>query len=176
MENSTTVTEKELVQIIRSTKPIVLRAIQKYLNPEFYDCIDDVAQETYLRLVMHIQKKPISSSFQNDRSLGNFCYTIAKNESIRMNHKRKKEREKLENWDTTEPTLNQSMEEKILDRLEYEELLSQLPPSIKEMVLLWEKGYTKKEAAKKLGIQLATVQSRLYRFRRFFNGKFSSKE
>ncbi len=81
-----------LQSLIRDTKSIVLGAIRKYLFPEHYESIDDVVQETYIRAYKALEK----GAFRGDSAFSTYLYTIAKNESIRMNVKLEREKLKKE--------------------------------------------------------------------------------
>ena len=75
--------EKTFAEIIEETKGVVLTAIGKFLHHDLVYAIDDVAQETYLRAY----KGLASGKFKGDSKISTWLYTIARNESFRMNDK-----------------------------------------------------------------------------------------
>lgn len=79
--------QKEFTELIDSTKHIVLSAIKKNLFDEFHDSIDDVVQETYFRAYKSLS----ANKFRGDSSVSTWLYTIARNESLRMNQKRSRQ-------------------------------------------------------------------------------------
>ena len=85
--------EHDFAEIVERTKGVVLSAISKTLDAEFSSHIDDVVQETYLRAYKSLQKE----QFKNNSSIETWLYTIARNESLRMNEKLVRERQKSEN-------------------------------------------------------------------------------
>nr|WP_231293371.1 sigma factor [Leptospira sp. serovar Kenya] len=85
-------TESEFTEIVSSTREIVLSAIEKNLAERFSYAIDDVAQETYFRAYKALKK----DQFRQESKLSTWLYTIARNESLRMNDKLRKEEERAE--------------------------------------------------------------------------------
>lgn len=85
-------TESEFAEIVNSTRNTVLSAIEKNLAERFYYAIDDVAQETYFRAYKALKK----NQFRQESKLSTWLYTIARNESLRMNDKLRKEEARAE--------------------------------------------------------------------------------
>jgi RNA polymerase sigma-70 factor, ECF subfamily len=152
-------TEKEFADIINSTKKIVLSAIEKNLFSKFYHSIDDVAQETYLRAYKNL----IKNKFRNDSSISTWLYTIARNESLRMNKKLFREEEKaakiFEKNKRTEPGNDDDKNEII----KLKDSINELPGKYKEVLLLIADGMSIKEISFKLRIKEGTVKSRTHR-------------
>ncbi|NCN10790.1 MAG: sigma-70 family RNA polymerase sigma factor [Leptospira sp.] len=161
----------EFEKIVSATKWAVLTAIQKYLNQDYIDSIDDVAQEVYLRIYKYLLK----NGMENLRfeSIGNWAYTISKNESLRFNSKKNRQ-----NFHETELDLEiadhseNQFETGIIDKLEYDELLASLPKPYREVMQLTIEGLTGNEISAELNIANGTVKSRLSRARSILNEKF----
>lgn len=152
-------TEKDFAEIINTSKGIVLSAISKHLSEKYYMVIDDVVQETYFRAYRSISK----NAFRGDSSISTWLYTIAKNESMRMNEKMNREEKKFsKSVEQYLPELNEKNEE----RENIEELygnIKKLPPGYMDVMNLAAEGYSEKEIALKLGIKQGTVKSRASR-------------
>lgn len=144
--------QKEFAILIDSTKHIVLSAIKKNLYEEFYDSIDDVAQETYIRAY----KSLAANKFRGDSSHSTWLYTIARNESLRMNQKRMRQANlatKLKEKVVQDSILNprDEMDESGAE-LELKDLISNLPWKYKSVLALVSEGYKEQQIAQKLGI------------------------
>ncbi|MDX1960420.1 MAG: sigma-70 family RNA polymerase sigma factor [Leptospiraceae bacterium] len=83
---------KEFSSIVAETKPIVLSSIGKFLNKDYFDSLDDVVQETYLRAFKALSK----NQFRGDAKISTWLYGIARNESLRMNDKLDRQNAKKE--------------------------------------------------------------------------------
>jgi RNA polymerase sigma-70 factor (ECF subfamily) len=157
------VTDKEFEQFISTTRWVVLSAIRKYLHPRLADYVDDVAQETYIRIFRYFS----NSGFPGDKdiSLGNWVYTIAKNESLRMNTKQdsdlKLNLDSSESIDFIED--KRSWEKSLLDKWEYKSILDSIPEPFKEVLELSLAGKKGNQISKELNISEGTVKSRLFR-------------
>lgn len=167
-------TNQEFEWIVSTTKPAVLASIQRYLYDSFIDSIDDVAQETYIRIYQSILKNGLDK--ERITSIGNWAYTIAKNESIRFNMKNSKE------WDKEQSIIRTglkedvpSFEEALLDEMEYEETMQSIPAKYKEVLELIREGKSGKEIAILLNIATGTVKSRLSRARSYINERFKNE-
>ncbi len=82
-------TEAEFSEFVASTKAVVLAAIRRNLNPALSHAIDDVAQESYLRAYRFLQKNG-RDALRADQTKS-WIYTIARNESRRMNQRHGRE-------------------------------------------------------------------------------------
>ena len=86
--------DKEFTELFKSTKKTVLSAIEKYLAVRFVNAVSDVVQETYLRAFKSLSKK----NFLGKSSIETWLYSIAKNESLRMNEKLMREEKKFKKF------------------------------------------------------------------------------
>lgn len=149
-------TEKEFAEIVAGTKKAVLGAIRSSLHFELKDHIDDVAQETYIKIYKFIQKKGVRSLRPD--SLSSWAYVIARNESIRMNDKYKSEIRK-----------QNAMGEKILSvqkepQAERPEIpFEKLSEPFRQTLRLFVNGLSHDEIARQLKVRPGTVRSRLNR-------------
>jgi RNA polymerase sigma-70 factor (ECF subfamily) len=161
----------EFEKIVSATKWAVLTAIQKYLNHQFIDSIDDVAQEVYLRMYKYIIKNGLDKVRID--SLGNWVYTISKNESLRFNTKKNLQNvHEVELIEKNSQQVSNQFETNLIDRIEYEQLLESLPKQFKDVILLKMEGLSGKEISEELNIANGTVKSRLSRARNILNEKF----
>jgi RNA polymerase sigma-70 factor (ECF subfamily) len=154
-------TENNFAEIINASKGIVLSAVSKHLSENYYMVIDDVVQETYLRAYKSISK----NGFRGDSAINTWLYTIAKNESLRMNEKLDREEKKFSR--SVEKFIPE-MDEKNDHKENIEELYSnimKLPAGYMRVMKLVAEGYSEKEIALKLGIKQGTVKSRASRGR-----------
>lgn len=155
-------TDKEFANIVDSTKAIVLSAIQKNLAQRFYHYIDDVVQETYVRAYRSLTK----NKFRYDSKIETWLYTIARNESQRMNSKLIKEEEKIAKSKKEQDNVIQFQTPEfdlVVDEL-YERI-SELPEKYSSVLNLVARGYSEKEIANQLDLKPGTVKSRLSRGR-----------
>ena len=157
-----TISQKEFTQIVADSKKIVLLTIQKFLFKDLHYLIDDTAQEVYLRVYKYILKSSLSSI----ANFNGWIYTIAKNESIRMNRKHKREIEKNKKIEIElsqkEKINNQNLEPNSDVEIIYTYMIK-LPVKYKEIFDLYSKGYPEKEISILLAIPLGTVKSRIHR-------------
>ena len=157
-------TEKEFSMIVSGTKRAVLGAIRQHLSPYLYEWIDDVAQETYLRLYRHLEKKGQNDSPETIQSL---AYVIAKNESFRMNQKMGRVTIAGEQVERMAETLTDTT---TIDNQHTKETLSAalsvLDDELAPVVSMTAEGYTTNEIASAMNIPPGTVKSRLYRARK----------
>jgi len=125
--------EHEFASIIRDTKPIVLSAIEKNLIGAYYNFIDDVAQETYLRAYRALSK----NKFKGDSSISTWIYAIARNEAKRMNLKLSKEEIKAKRKAEKElQNISHNTSLKVdIDILALNEGINNLPDKYKEVLL-----------------------------------------
>jgi RNA polymerase sigma-70 factor, ECF subfamily len=152
--------ETEFLKIVEDTKSIVLAVVRKYLSRHYYHYIDDVMQETYFRAYKAINKNKVII----DKSLNNWLYTIAKNESIRMMEKLRREDAKIvkvqENF--SEAAKPKKMYEELF---EMKKIIAGLPEKYKIIFQLLVRGYSENQIAEKLKIRQGTVKSRIHRGR-----------
>ena len=156
--------ELEFASIIKDTKTIVLSAIEKNLIEAYYNCIDDVAQETYFRAYRALSK----NKFKGGSSLSTWIYAIARNEAKRMNLKLLKEDNKTkrkaekELQDIHNADLNVDV-----DILALNDGINNLPDKYKEVLLLVKDGYSINEISLKLKLNTSTIKSRISRGKEF---------
>lgn len=150
-------TDREFKEFIDSTKKIVLHCIAKHLYPRFYHSADDVAQEVYLRAY----KSLIAGKFEYRSKLSTWVYTIARNESIRMNGKLMKEEEKRRRFSKTVSLFHEPVTSELEKPIS--PLLDQLPEKYRQVLHYHLNGYSEKEIAQKLSIPAGTVKSRMSR-------------
>jgi RNA polymerase sigma-70 factor (ECF subfamily) len=152
-------TNSDFTEIVNSTKSIVLSAIEKNLAERFFYSIDDVVQETYLRAY----KALASGKFREESKLSTWLYTIARNESYRMNEKLIREERKIEKV-TLKLKQRESRElieeEKPNLLIQY---LKQIPEKYKTILQHYSDGFSENEIAEKLSIKKGTVKSRAFR-------------
>ncbi len=151
-------TEKEFQQIVSSTKQAVLGAIHRYLSYDLADLVDDVAQETYVRIYRYLQ----THGFDEKRvqSFNSFAYVIARNESIRMNKKNHRI-----TTDLSADLPDSSAMEKTRLRDTLASALEILENDLRSVVGLKSEGYSTEEIARLLGLPAGTVKSRMHRAR-----------
>ncbi|MEO0293438.1 MAG: sigma-70 family RNA polymerase sigma factor [candidate division WOR-3 bacterium] len=149
--------------IVEETKSFVLKAIRENLFSEYYYAIDDVVQETYIRAY----KSLIKNKFRKESKLSSWLYTIAKNESIRMNRKLSSTERRREKYaERTLLNFESSVEEKIEKKELFEILnkaIGELPGDFKEVMNLYIRGFTEKEMVKILSLPKGTIKSRIHR-------------
>lgn len=155
-------TDREFTEIVQETKGIVLSAIEKHLDSRFFHAIDDVAQETYLRAFRSLKKK----GFRGDSSISTWLYTIARNESYRMNRRLGRE------LDKTKRKMQETSEGEAVAVYEYDvdiilmrESIDRLPEKYRSVMALVAEGLSIDEISKKLDIRSGTVKSRTSRGR-----------
>lgn len=153
----------DFAQIIEETRRPVLAAIRRYLDSRFAYAIDDVAQEVYLRAYKALTKNKL----EDDTKLRSYLYTIAKNESLRMNARCRREEMKAEKFLVAKrEKLRQSEAlppETFDERDALIEALATLPEHYAKVVELTLLGFTAREIVDKLEIRPGTVKSRLSR-------------
>ena len=155
-------TEREFAEIIDSTKGAVLSAIQNHLADRFYHAIDDVAQETYIRAYRSLVKK----KFREESLISTWLYSIAKNESLRMNKKLSREEMKFQkSVERMKTAAAHEVEENRYDIELLREAIGKLPEKYRSVLELVSRGLTEKQIAEKLEIKIGTVKSRSSRGR-----------
>ncbi|EQA44297.1 terminase, ATPase subunit, gpP-like protein [Leptospira broomii serovar Hurstbridge str. 5399] len=159
--------EQEFSRFVESTREIVLAAVSRYLYERFAYAIDDVAQETYLRAYKALQK----GQFRGDSKLTTWLYTIARNESIRMNEilgreetKAEKAGKRSEEERRLETASENSDDSADLPTWEKAKIwVLQLPESYRSVLQYYLSGYSEKQIAEALGVPAGTVKSRAAR-------------
>jgi len=153
----------EFEQVIAETKRPVLAAIRRYLDSSYLYAIDDVTQEVYLRAYRALEKGKLKDSAK----LRSYLYTIARNESLRMNARCRREEQKAEKFlaGQKEKILAVSAESDPLPEMAGDVLavLKDIPEHYAQVVRLALQGLSAKEIVGKLEIKPGTVKSRLSR-------------
>lgn len=148
--------EREFADIVGRTKKAVLSAVEKNLASRFYHSIDDVVQETYIRAYSSLTK----GKFRGESSINTWLYSIARNESLRMNEKllreERKEKKLIDADDLTENYEDDSI------ALLQENILK-LPEKYGAVLSLVSLGYSLNQISEKLGLNTGTVKSRISR-------------
>ncbi|TGL60711.1 RNA polymerase sigma factor [Leptospira sarikeiensis] len=159
--------EAEFSRFVEETREIVLAAVSRYLYERFAYAIDDVAQETYLRAYKALQK----GQFRGDSKLTTWLYTIARNESIRMNENLVREETKAEkagkrSEEDSRVFAIEKDSEVMEDLPTWEKAklwISNLPEAYRSVIQYYLSGYSEKEIAEALGVPTGTVKSRAAR-------------
>ncbi len=154
--------EREFYNFVEETKGLVLSAIRKYMASHYYHSIDDVAQETYIRVYKSISKM----KFIDEKSRNNWLYTIAKNETLRMLHKLNREEHKLNKAKESMPLdAKNDLQKYNEDIIEMKDVISTLPEKYRSIFELLIQGFTESQIADKLSMKSGTVKSRIHRGR-----------
>ena len=105
----------------------------------------------------------MSGKFREESKLSTWLYTIARNESYRMNEKLMREERKIEK-------ATMKLEERDFMELPLHEkpnlliqYLKQIPEKYKTILLHYSDGFSEREIAEKLSIKQGTVKSRAFR-------------
>jgi len=172
--------QEAFASVVEETKGIVLKAVRKTLFSEYYYAIDDVVQETYIRAYRSLVK----NKFKEESKLSSWLFTIARNESIRMNRKLKSGERRREKYvEKNMEYLNDSEENNIEEKMERDDLIEKLneavkklPDKYKEVIDLYIKGFNEKEIANFLSISRGTVKSRIHRGKEKLKEIFDKEE
>ncbi|MEM7181311.1 MAG: sigma-70 family RNA polymerase sigma factor [Spirochaetota bacterium] len=162
--------QQDFQQIVTESKSIVLGAIRQNLFERFAYAIDDVAQETYLKAYKALQK----NSFRGDAKISTWLYTIARNESLRMNRKLGKEEEIAKKLLEKQIQSTHLTNEAKLD-MNPQDLLHKLPAKYKNVMELYIMGKSVKEISASLSINQGTVKSRTFRAKEFLQRLFTHR-
>ncbi len=165
-------TEEAFADIVGKTKIIVLSAIKKYLYDGYSHAIDDIVQETYLRAY----KSLVNGKFREEAKISSWLYTIARNETFRMNKKLMKlEKIKEKKLDSL-ILFNEIVENSEFKReLDIEAIIKSLPEKYKSVMRLYIDGKKEKQISDSLSIPVGTVKSRLHRGKKMLQ-KYYNKE
>jgi RNA polymerase sigma-70 factor (ECF subfamily) len=159
--------EEAFASIVEETKGVVLKAIRSCLFSEYYYAIDDVVQETYIRAYRSLVK----NKFKGQSKLSSWLFTIARNESIRMNKKLKSGERRREKYiKRNMEYLNDGIDNNIAEKVEKDDLIEKLNNAVKKLpekyenvIYLYMKGFNESEISKFLSISRGTVKSRIHR-------------
>jgi len=168
--------EEAFASIVEETKGVVLKAIRSSLFSEYYYAIDDVVQETYIRAYRSL----IKNKFKEESKLSSWLFTIARNESIRMNRKLKSGERREKYVERNMQYLNNIEENNIAEKIEKDDLIEKLnaavgklPDKYVNVIDLYMKGFNERQIAQLLSISRGTVKSRVHRgkekLRKIFN-------
>lgn len=147
-------------QLVNSEEMLRNFARKFTLNP--YDA-DDLLQDTYLKALVYKER------FDNysNQNIHGWLYTIMKNTHINNYHKNQRRSELRDN--TSENayinTLNNGLYNSTVSDnslFDIQEKLDMLEPKFRIPLKLHTQGYKYKEIAKRLGLHLGTVKSRIY--------------
>jgi RNA polymerase sigma factor (sigma-70 family) len=162
-------TDKEFTEVIDKTKKVVLAAVARNLYHDFHHAIDDVVQETYIRAYKALTK----NSFDDRASITSWLYTIARNESLRMNSRLYRTSvEPIDNYEWMAGESDPQMIE-LFEISELHEKISSLPGKYREVMELVSAGLSEREISEKLSIKAGTVKSRSSRGREMLNKIYS---
>ena len=153
--------EQEFAKIVGATKLIVLAAVRKNLFERFYDAIDDVVQETYYRAYRGL----VNDSFEGKSELSTWLYSIARNESLRMNRKLMREQEKQKLAENTARESEESTESAVIDKMSFFQMMARIPKKYAQVLGMYLEGKSEKEIARELALSAGTVKSRAFRGR-----------
>ncbi|TGM06585.1 RNA polymerase sigma factor [Leptospira jelokensis] len=147
--------------VVKETKYLVLKTIGETLIDRFDDATEDVVQEVYFRVFKSLEK----GGFDGRSKISTWIYTIAKNESLRMNEKRLREEEKAKRYlQKNKYDLFQSDGNNSLLKDDWiESLLGTIPEVYRQTLRLYLSGKSMDEIASELQIKQGTVKSRLFR-------------
>lgn len=159
--------EEAFALIVEETKGIVLSAIKKNLFQEYFYAIDDVVQETYIRAYRSL----IKNKFREESKLSSWLYTIARNESIRMNGRLKREEGRRQNYfEERMESICMQESNPVERKIEREELrkivreaVEELPQKFRNVMILYIKGFDNNQISNFLSIPQGTVKSRIHR-------------
>jgi len=164
--------EREFAEIVKRTKKTVLSAIEKNMSARFYHAIDDVAQETYIRAYNGLAK----NSFRGDSSIDTWLYSIARNESLRMNHKLVREEQKGKKASENASLMQIHKAADSDDTAYLSDHLTRLPEKYRSVLSLTSQGYSINDISQKLGIRPGTVKSRTSRGKKIIHENIRREE
>ncbi|MGV3666439.1 MAG: RNA polymerase sigma factor [Leptospira bouyouniensis] len=147
--------------VVKETKYLVLKTIGETLIDRFDDATEDVVQEVYFRVFKSLEK----GGFDGRSKISTWIYTIAKNESLRMNEKRLREEEKAKRFlQKNKSDLFQVEDNNSFLKEDWiESMLQSIPEVYRNTLRLYLSGKSMEEIAIELQIKQGTVKSRLFR-------------
>ncbi len=154
--------DKEFIDLFEETKGIALAAVRSHLGAEHHHAVDDVIQETYIRVYRGYD--PLR--FADRSSRDGWIYTIARNEASRMTMRLRREamKARLLALSTSESDDDDTggLDEDI--RM-MKEIISGLPEKYRAIFELLILGYSESQIADALSLRRGTVKSRIHRGR-----------
>jgi len=144
----------EFQEFVSQTKAAVLAAIRDTLSPNLSHMIDDVVQETYIQAYQKLVK---SHTINNSV---NYLYTIAKNESMRLNKKEKRLSKLAAQYADYQAQIQADDFE---DTPALFPALQTISPAYQQVIHLLIKGLSLKEISKTLNLKMGTVKSKIHR-------------
>lgn len=151
--------QREFQTIVEETKGVVLNAVRRYLSRDLTHAIDDVVQETYIRVYLNMGKR----EFPGETQFRNWVYTIAKNESLRMNLKCAKGASFENPGDEAAYAGIAAPGPFSEGAYELNRAIEGLAPRYRDIYTLLNGGYGETEIAERLSLPVGTVKSRVHR-------------
>ncbi|MCB1172961.1 MAG: sigma-70 family RNA polymerase sigma factor [Leptospiraceae bacterium] len=168
-------TEAEFARIVASTKKAVLAAIRTWLSNELIDHIDDVAQESYIRLFRFIEAK--GKAALREESMNAFLYTIAKNESLKYNRQYNQSQWMIKDLSQAQTVTQDGPDaDHFLDQTDLKTAIAELDAGMQQLAGLHLRGYQHDEIAALLQIPVGTVKSRMHRLRKQLQSRLTVQE
>ncbi len=166
-------TNEEFTAIVEETKAVVISAIRTHLFEHYRHAVDDVVQEVYLRAFRSLVK----GGFEKRAKLSTWLYTIARNESIRMNYRLKRAERKRDFLFFGGPPAGETADEELPVELlgGIPEKIGQLPLRYRTIMLLYSEGMQGGEIAEKLSLPQGTVKSRIHKGKELLRAAFSKE-
>ncbi|GBF51073.1 sigma-70, region 4 [Leptospira ryugenii] len=158
--------DQELARTIEETKETVLRAIHKNLPADLFALVEDVFQETYLRLYLHFSEKEVILG----EGLHKWLYVVARNECRRAWRDNRKAgglpfTGDLENIESPFTYVGEEINREEKDAIWIRERVNELPEPFRQTTIFRLAGLKVQSIAEKLGVSTGTVKSRLARGR-----------
>lgn len=155
-------TEAEFTQFVSQTKRAVLSAVRANLRPDLAHSIDDVVQETYLRIYRHVERTPLAIT--EPSRVNAWAYVIARNEARRWSARQARHVGAAELPEAIDPK-SQAREQQFNDRQELQSLFDLLPEKFRAPLEHLLEDRSTAEIAALLGVPDGTVKSRISRGR-----------
>ena len=164
-------TNEEFTAIVEETKAVVISAIRAHLFEHYRHAVDDVAQEVYLRAYRSLVK----GGFEKRAKLSTWLYTIARNESIRMNYRLKRAEQKKDFLFFGVADAEESGAYELAPELREKlpNMIGRLPLRFRTIMLLYSEGIQLNEIAAKLSLPPGTVKSRIHKAKKLLRASFS---